>query len=76
MMYSVSFQRLLYLCHECKGEVGGRAFLVILDNFKKLFLPLHGHFKLGVAASVVVEGEGQDESLCIGVVVIWEKQDI
>ncbi len=68
-------QILLYLCHVCKGEVGGRVFLVGLDNFKKLCLPLHSHFELGVAARIVVEGEGQDESLSTGVVVIWKKQD-
>lgn len=69
-MPSVSCHCMPYLCHICKGEVGGRVFLVILDNFKKLFLPLHGHFKLGVVASIIVEGECQDESLSIGVVII------
>lgn len=67
-------QVLLYLCHVCKGEVAGWVFLVVLDNFKKLCLPLHSHFELGVVASIVVEGEGQDESLSIGEVIIWEKQ--
>lgn len=67
---------LLYLCHVCKCEVVGGALLVVLDNFKKLFLPLHGHFKLWVVASIVVEGEGHDQSLGIGEVVIWEKRDI
>lgn len=47
-----------YLCHVCKGEVGGRVFLVLLDNFKKLFLPLHRYFELGVVSSKVVKGEG------------------
>lgn len=51
---------LLYLCHVGKGEVGGRVFLVVLDNFEKLFLPLHSHIELGVATGIVVEGEGQD----------------
>lgn len=60
-----SFHILLYLCHVCKGEVGTRALLVILDNFKELRLPLHGHFELGVGTSVVIEGEGHDESLSI-----------
>lgn len=53
-------QILLYLCHVCEREIGQRAFLVVLDNFKKLTLPLHRHFELGIIASIVVEGEGQD----------------
>lgn len=63
----------LYLCHICEGEIGQRAFLVILDNFKKLGLPLHRHFELGVITSIVVEREGHNQSLSIGVILIWEK---
>lgn len=60
----------MYLCHVCKGEVSRSIFLVFLDNFKKLCLPLHRHFKLGVVSSIVVEGEGQDESFGVGEVII------
>lgn len=67
---------MLYLCHVCKSEVASRVFLVILDNSKKLFLPLHSHIKLGVVASIVIEGEGHDEGLSISVVIICEKQDV
>lgn len=65
----------LYLCHVCKGKVGFGVFLVVLDNFKKLCLPLHSHSELDIVARIVVEGEGQDESLSIGVVYIWVEQD-
>ena len=68
--------RLLYLCHVCKGEVSRWALLIVLDNFKELCLPLQSNFELGVSANIVVERKGQDESLCTGVVFIWEKQDI
>lgn len=51
-------QLVYYLCHVCKGEVGGRVFLVLLDNSKKLCLPLHRYFELGVVSSKVVKGEG------------------
>jgi len=68
-------QYLLHLCHVCKGEFGCWVLLVGLDNFQKLCLPLHRHFELGLVASVVVEGEGQDESLRVGEVVIWKKQE-
>lgn len=63
----------MYFCHVCKGEVGRRIFLVFLDNFKKLCLPLHCHFELDVISSIVVKGEGQDESFGIGVVLIYLK---
>lgn len=63
----------LYLCHICEGEIGRRAFLVILDNFKELGLPLHRHIELGVITSIVVEREGHKQSLSIGVVLIWKK---
>lgn len=61
----------MYLCHVCKGEVGRSIFLVFLDNFKKLCLPLHCHFKLGVVSSIVVEGKGQEESFGVGEVLIF-----
>lgn len=64
----------LYLCHVCKGEVGRRIFLVFLDNFKKLCLPLHRHFKLGVLSSIVVEGEGQEESFSVSEFLICLKK--
>lgn len=64
----------MYLCHVCKGKVGRRIFLVFLDNFKKLFLPLHRHFKLDVISSIVVEGEGQDQSFGVGEVLIYLKK--
>lgn len=59
-----------YFCHVGKGEVGRSIFLVFLDNFKKLCLPLHCHFELGVISSIVVEGEGQKESFSVGEVLI------
>lgn len=64
----------LYLCHVCEGEVSGYVFLVVLDNFKEFFLPLHRHFELDVVASIVVEGEGHNERLGIGELFIWDKQ--
>lgn len=60
----------LYLCHVCKGKVAGGVFLVVLNNFKKLCLPLHGHSEFGAGPSIVVEGEGHDESLSIGKIII------
>lgn len=64
----------MYLCHVCKGEVGRRISLVLLDNFKKFFLPLQCHFKLRVVPSIVVQGEGQEESFGVGKVLICLKQ--
>lgn len=60
----------MYLCHVCKGEVAKSILLVFLDNFKKLCFPLHRHFKLSVVSSIVVEGEGQDESFGVGEILI------
>lgn len=64
----------MYLCHVCKGEVGGRISLVFLDNFKKFFLPLHCHFKLRVVSSIVVKGKGHEESFGVGEVLICLKK--
>lgn len=64
----------VYLCHVCKVEVGGSIFLVFLDNFKKFFLPLHCHFKLSVVSSIVVQGEGQEESFRVSEVLICLKK--
>lgn len=69
--FGLKQQILLYLWHVSEGEVGGGVFLVFLDNFKKLFFPLQRHFKLGVVARVVVEGECHEESLGVAVVLIW-----
>lgn len=60
----------MYLCHVCKGEVARSIFVVFLYNFKKLCFPLHCYFKLGVVSSIVVEGEGQEESFGVGEVLI------
>lgn len=59
-----------YLCHVCKGEVGVGISLVLLDDFQELALPLQSHFEPRILTIIVVQGEGQDESLCIGVVLI------
>lgn len=64
----------MYLCHVCKGEVVRRISLVFLDNFKKFFLPLHCHFKLRVVSSIVVKGEGHEESFGVGEVLICLKR--
>lgn len=64
----------MYLCHVCKGEVGRRISLVLLDNFKKFLLPLQCHLKLWVVPSIVVQGEGQEESFGVGKVLICLKQ--
>lgn len=60
----------LYLCHERKGKVGVGVVPVLLDHINKLLLPLHRHFELDVVASIVVEGEGKDEGLCVSEVFI------
>lgn len=63
-----------YLCHVRESEIAVRALLVFLNNFEKFLLPLHGHFKFGVVAGVVIEGEGSDQSLSVCIVVTWSRK--